>query len=316
MWWSVTSISIIFITVLAASPTKQSASFVFTDFINTSGWNSKGIAFHTGMLGAKWGFANLDAVTHMADEIPDPRKNIPRVLMATVLARIGVSFPYAVGLMFSIQSVEDIVSTPTGVPSLALFRQVLDNDAKAIDLQCLIMIAFIGAIQGVHTWQSRVTWAFARDREWPFSRKLQQIAPAPFETPFWAHMWSVGAVAILGCLYLGSSVALNSFIGSAILFQYLSYSICIILLLAHGRSNIKHGPFWYPKLGLLANLVALVWTGVTLVFCCFPTAYPTTGATMNYASCVIVFIFLYAGFYWAVWGRKTFTLPRERLQKF
>ncbi|EXJ82256.1 hypothetical protein A1O3_06069 [Capronia epimyces CBS 606.96] len=312
MWWSVTSIVIIFITVLAASPTKQSGSFVFTDYINVSGW-SDGIAFLTGMLGANWGFTNLDAVTHMAEEIPNPRVNIPRALMATVITGIGVSFPYAVGLMFSIQSVDDILTTPTGVPSLALFRQVLGNDAGAIGLQCLILIAFVGAIQGVHTWQARVAWAFARDHGWPFSSKLAEIAPAPFQTPIYAHLWSCGAVALLGCLYLGSTVAFNSFIGAGILFQYLSYSVCIILLLLRGRSSIPHGPFWYPRLGYIANLVTLAWTTVTLIFYCFPTAYPTTASTMNYASCVVAFIFLYAGFYWALWGRKTFTLPREKL---
>lgn len=313
MWWSVTSIVIIFITVLAASPTKQSGSFVFTEFINTSGWHSKGVAFLTGMLGSNWGFTNLDAVTHMAEEIPNPSTNIPRVLISTVCTGIAVSFPYAIALMFSIQSVDDLVSTPTGVTSLELFRQAVGNDSGAIGLQCLVLIAFVGAIQGVHTWQSRVAWAFARDHGWPLSSKLAQIAPSPFETPIWAHMWSLGAVALLGCLYLGSSVAFNSFIGSAILFQYLSYAICIVLLLLYGRRNIPHGPFWYPKLGLLANIMTLAWAAVTLVFYCFPPAYPTTPTTMNYASCVIMFLFLYAGLYWAGWGRKTFKLPTKRM---
>ncbi|TVY28730.1 Transmembrane transporter [Lachnellula hyalina] len=53
MWWSVVSIVIILISGLAASPTEQSGSFVFTEFINTSGWE-KGIAFLTGMLGSNW----------------------------------------------------------------------------------------------------------------------------------------------------------------------------------------------------------------------------------------------------------------------
>ncbi|KAI1654732.1 hypothetical protein F4813DRAFT_370093 [Daldinia decipiens] len=34
-----------------------------------------------------------------------------------------------------------------------------------------------------------------------------------------------------------------------------SYSIPTLLVIWHGRKNFQHGPFWYPKLGLLANLV-------------------------------------------------------------
>lgn len=311
MWWSVVSVIVIFVAVLAASPTKQPAEFVFEEFINDSGWDSKGVAFLTGMLGSNWGFTNLDAVTHMAEELPNPTRTIPRALIATVVIGIAVSFPYAIALMFCIQNNAAMVATPTGVPSLELFRQATGSTSGAIGLQCLVLIAFIGAIQGVHTWQSRIAWSFARDRGWPFSNSLAKVAPSPFGVPFWAHLWSCSWVAVLGCLYLGSSVAFNSFIGSSILFQYLSYSICIVLLLLRGRKHLNHGPFWLPRWGLVANVVTLIWTAVTLIFYCFPGYYPTTPSTMNYASCVIVFMFLYAGCYWYSIGRKNFIVARK-----
>lgn len=50
---------VITITILAASPTKQSAKFVFTEFTNDSGWSSNGIAFITGLIGVNWGSVDI-----------------------------------------------------------------------------------------------------------------------------------------------------------------------------------------------------------------------------------------------------------------
>lgn len=311
MYFSVTTLIIIFVTVLAASPTKQSAEFVFVKDVNLSGWESDGVAFLVGLVSANWGFSCLDAVTHMAEEVPDPRRNIPKALLATVITGIGTSWPYAIGLMFATQELVAIIETPTGVPSLELFHLAIGNTAGAIGLQSLLVIVFIGAVYSIHTWQSRMAWAFARDNGWPFSRHIAKVLPQPFDVPIYAHIWSCLWVAILGFLYLGSTVAFNSFISGGILVQYISYSICIILLLLHGRNKIEHGPFWLPKLGLLSNVVVLMWTALTLVFYCFPPAYPTTAKTMNYVSCVIVVMFLYAGFYWIIGGRKNYTLPKK-----
>lgn len=310
LFFSVASLIIIFVTVLVASPTKQSASFVFTDFVNLSGWDSQGVAYLTGMLGANWGFSCLDAVTHMAEEVPDPRINIPKALLATVFMGIATSWPYAIALMFSVQDINSIILTPTGVPSLELFNQVLKgNKAGAIGLQCLLVVIFFTALVGAQTWQSRIAWSFARDRGWPFSRHLAKVAPQPFGVPLWAHLWSCLWVALLGCLYLGSTVAFNSFISGAILLQYISYSMCVLLLLFHGRENIKHGPFWLGKLGYVTNFVTVGWTLLCLVFYSFPPAYPVAAISMNYVSCVIVFIFLYAGTWWALVGRKQYIAP-------
>lgn len=46
----------IFITLLATAPTRQSASFLFTDVVNLTGWDSNGFAFLLGFLLPGWTF--------------------------------------------------------------------------------------------------------------------------------------------------------------------------------------------------------------------------------------------------------------------
>lgn len=51
------------------------------------------------------------------------------------------------------------------------------------------------------------------------------------------------------------TVAFNSLVIGVILFQYLSYSIPITLLLIRGRSTLPRGPFFLGKIGLICNIV-------------------------------------------------------------
>ncbi|KAF2491701.1 amino acid transporter [Lophium mytilinum] len=297
----------IFISVLVASPTKQSAEFVFVAYENSSGW-SDGIAFLTGLLAANWGFSCIDSITHLADEVPEPQKNIPKALMWTVALGVGTCLPIAIATFFSVSNLDDIVSTPTGLPSLEAFYQCLGSKKGAIALESLMAFNFLCAGVSIQTWQSRLAWALACDKGLPFSRHLSLVASQPFDVPIWAHLWSCAWVAILGCLYLGSTEAFNAFIGGGLLLQYLSYSACVIALLIHGRKNITPGPFWLPRFGPVANCVTIGWTLLTLVFYSFPAYIPTTAMTMNYVSCVIVFVIIYAAVFWAGKGRKTFIL--------
>ena len=72
------------IIVLAAMPKQHaSTSFVWTDFDNTTGW-SGGVAFLTGVLNGAFTVGTPDSVTHMAEELPNPRRDLPRAIFAQI----------------------------------------------------------------------------------------------------------------------------------------------------------------------------------------------------------------------------------------
>lgn len=299
----------IFITILAASPTKQSAEFVFANFVNDSGYSSKGVTFLSGMLAANWGFSCMDSITHLADEVPNPQRNIPKALLWTVALGVLTAFPMGIAAFFSVQSLDDVIAPASGLPSLELFYQCTNSKAGSIVLESIMCVCFICAGVSIQTWQSRMAWSLARDNGWPFAIYLARVAPPPLDVPLWAHLWSCIWVAVLGCLYLGSATAFNSFIGGGLLLQYLSYSICVVVLLIHGRDKITPGPFFMRRFGRIANFGTIIWTIVTVIFYSFPAYLPTTAATMNYVSCVIVFMFIYSAVFWVSSGRKNYVTP-------
>ncbi|KAG4438550.1 hypothetical protein IFR05_005974 [Cadophora sp. M221] len=236
--------------------------------------------------GPNWAFSCLDAVTHLVDEIPNPRVNIPKALLVTVTLGSFTGLLTGFALFFSATDLESVFTS--GTPSLQIFSNAFSgNTAAAIALQILVACYVAGAIVGVHTWQSRMAWAFSKDKGFLFHSRMSRLARS-------------------------RSTAFNALISAGILLQYLTYSASILCLLSYGRSNIRHGPFWFPRLGYVANIVTVAWTFISLVFYSFPIYLPVLTEQMNYVSCVIIGVFPYAVGYWALFGRNEFEVPKAQ----
>ena len=144
----------------------------------------------------------------MAEEVARPEKMIPIAIMGTVAIGFVTSWFFSLSMFFSIQELQNLFDTKTGVPILALFYQALVNKAGAIALESLIMATGVGCLIASHTWQNRLCWSFARDGGLPFAGFLSKVHPT-LDVPVQAHAVSCVIVAILGCLYLGSYTAFN-----------------------------------------------------------------------------------------------------------
>lgn len=293
-----------FICLFAMAPERASASDFFITTTNVSGWPN-GVAWLIGLNGANWSFSCLDVIVHITDEIPQPRTNVPKALMWTIIVGFGSGMLIVLGVLVNLPDIDPTVdSTPLAI----YYRICNDNQAAAIGLWLFPLISTIGAVWGIHTWQSRLAWSLSRQGGFPFASYLGRIAPSPFHTPVWSLVWSSLATSIFGCLYLGSQTAFLSLVSAGILLQYLSYSIPVIMMLRRGRSTFEHGPFWYPRLGYLANIVMLCWMVTALVFYCLPYYLPVEAAEMNYVSGVLGAVFLFTASMWFLHARKNYRL--------
>ncbi|KAI8246570.1 Swainsonine transporter [Colletotrichum sp. SAR 10_99] len=281
--FSCTTIVVIFITLFAMSKEHASAKDFFVTQINVSGWQN-GIAFIIGMNGANWSFSCLDVTTHLAEEMPRPSTDIPKALMWTIVVGLVSGLLVVMSVLINVPYLDGADDNS----ALALFYRITGSQAAAVGLWVPVMITTIGAMWSIQTWQSRLAWTISREAGFPLHRHLSKIAPSPLHTPLWSLVFSASGTAIFGCLYLASDLAFNSLISTGLLLQYISYTIPVVLALMQGRSSFKHGPFWYPKLGLLANIVMLAWSVVALIFYCFPYYLPALADEMNYASPVLV----------------------------
>ena len=287
--------------LFAAPRERRSARNFFTHFENQTGW-SDGIAAMVASNSMNWCYACLDAIVHIADEIPNPRENIPRALMWAIATGFTTGMICILAFLFASTDYE------TQNSALTIVHEAFNKNIDAtIAIQIFIFISAIAAMWGIHVWQSRLMWKMAENKGFPFHKHLKKIVGPPFNTPMWALLASAAFTAILSCLNLASERAFSSLISAALLFQYLSYAIPAVLLLLHGRSKIPHGRFWFPKLGYVANVIVVAWTLVALVFYCFPYALPVRAGEMNYVSVVLCVLFVLNLIFWVAHGREHFS---------
>ncbi|OAL75147.1 hypothetical protein A7D00_0745 [Trichophyton violaceum] len=294
---NVLSVSAIIITLFATAKTHTSAKDFF-EVVNVSGWPN-GVAFLIGLNGSNWCFSCLDVATHLAEEIPSPSTNIPKALIWTIV------IAFSSGLLMILAVLVNIgpINTPD-YSGLTVLHHITGSKAAAIGLWVPVLFLVFASLWSIQTWQSRLAWSISRESGFPLHRHFSKIFPAPFYTPIWSLIGSAVGTALFGCLYLASELAFNSLIATGILLQYASYSIPTILVLYRGRSKFQHGPFWYPKLGFMANIVMLAWTLVALIFYCFPVYSEVIPSQVNYVSAVLILIAILITSLWFLYAKK------------
>lgn len=213
----------IMVTIPAVSPKHTKPSYIFASVENISGWDSNGMAFLVGLINANYSYGMIDTAVHLAEEIPEPEKNIPKALYMTIGLGFLTAWPLAVILMWSLSDFDTILNTPTGIPLLELFHVALrQNKAAAIFMFALVIVCYVFAMIGLYAYMYRICWAFSRDNGLPFSHIWSRVHPK-MDIPVQAHLLCTVVVALLSLLGIASTTAFNRYV--AILTNS-SYSPC------------------------------------------------------------------------------------------
>ncbi|WP_030800458.1 amino acid permease, partial [Streptomyces sp. NRRL F-3273] len=104
VWWHLAGVAVI-VTVLAVVPSNhQSPSFVFTEFVNNTGWGSGFYVVMIGLLMAQYTFTGYDASAHMTEETHDAAVAGPRGIVQSIWTSWIAGFVLLLGFTFAIQS--------------------------------------------------------------------------------------------------------------------------------------------------------------------------------------------------------------------
>src|SRR6202048_4299351 len=103
VWWHIIGVLII-VAALAISPTHhQSASFVFTHFVNNTGWGSAFYVVLLGLLLAQYTFTGYDARAHMPEQSKSAPIAGPRGIVMSILVSLVAGWILLIGVTFAIQ---------------------------------------------------------------------------------------------------------------------------------------------------------------------------------------------------------------------
>ncbi|KAF2713231.1 hypothetical protein K504DRAFT_517212 [Pleomassaria siparia CBS 279.74] len=103
----------------------------------------------------------------------------------------------------------------------------------------------------------------------------------------------------MGLIYLGSSTALEVFVGSFVVLTTLSYLAALVPFLFSGRTSIPPGPFFMKgALGFVVNAIACAFMVAWLIIYWFPYVYPVAAENMNYSSLITGGLTIIMGLIW------------------
>ncbi|KAJ5042180.1 uncharacterized protein L3040_004736 [Drepanopeziza brunnea f. sp. 'multigermtubi'] len=320
-------ITIIVCAVLPASAGTghASSSFVWADWSNQTGYSSNGFVFCLGMLNGAYAVGTPDCVSHLAEEIPNPKRNVPFAIAAQMVTGFVTTFCYAITIFYAISNLDDVLAA-TSFPLAIIYRQATTTKAGTMGLLFLILIPIICCCIGTFITAGRCLWTIARDEAVPCSGTFSKISPR-FKNPFNATVFCAVFCTILGLIYVGSSTAFNAFVGSFVVLTTLSYLAAILPFILTRRfsresappgpciSNISPGPYQMGHyLGYAVNTIACSYIAVFVVIYCFPFSLPVTAVNMNYACVIAGSLTIFAGVWWLAQGRA-YVGPRALLHE-
>ncbi|RAR13712.1 amino acid transporter [Stemphylium lycopersici] len=299
------------VVICVVSPTKHSAEWVFTTFINESGWSSDGVAFSIGLLSSTYVLAGYDSATHLTEEIWNPEQNVPRAMLYSIIINGLMGFGWVLAILFCMGDITEAMETNTGYPIVQIFYQITQTRATASAMACaLIIMAGLATVPLMLT-ASRMLWSFANDTGLPFSQTLSRVSSK--------HLVPLPAIAVtsvflilIGLLNIASTTAFNAIVSLGTVALYISYlmPICLILYRRIARpDSLSYGPFKLGRFGIGINVISIIYTVYTSIFLLFPPYQPVTAENMNYAPVVLGGVLVLSATWWFIKGHRTFVGP-------
>lgn len=300
------------VALLVQAHPKRSAYEVFAQVNNVSGWSSTGVAFFLSLLPGVTAINGFDSAAHLAEEMDNPAKQVPQVMIGNTLLSTIVGLPMAIIFCFCITKPDALLDPVGGQVVIQLFLDSLNSKPLFILIGVMwVWVTFVASV-GVTTTTSRVWWSFARQGGLPLHSWLSKTTSFS-KTILPAN--SIYMITLISCLvillYLGPSLVLNAILGTASICFYISYAIPIFCMLY--QKQHQGLPRHYFDLGHVKGNILLTISGLWSVFISvwliLPLKLPVTSANMNYTSVVLAGLVFIFSIYWFTSGRRRYTDP-------
>lgn len=149
-------------TLWVMTPTIGSAQSVWLTSLNEGGWPTQGLSYCVGFLGNVATFVGADASVHLAEEVENAAKNIPRAILAAMLVNGAVGLAMMVTILYCLGDTTTVLDTKTGFPFIQIFLDSVGNVAGATVMTAVVCALTWACAMGITTTASRMTWSFAR----------------------------------------------------------------------------------------------------------------------------------------------------------
>ncbi|WPH04602.1 GABA-specific permease [Acrodontium crateriforme] len=300
-------------------PQRATAHEVFTDFSNLGGWSSIGAAVVLGQTATASALIGLDSAAHMAEEVKNAAKNVPRMMMLSIGINGALGFVSIVTYIFAIKDVkEEVLNSPLNYPFIGIFEAATGSTGTAIGMTApFVALTACTCINSIMA-ASRQLFALARDGGLPFSNffmTLTKVGSTPL--PINAMFCSLIVLVVLALLNLGSNLIVGIIVSLLASGVGLTYSIsigCVLWRRLFG-SPLPPTKWSLGRYGVAINAFAFFYQVFSTIIGFFPTTAHTTAKDMNWAVAVCGAVLLLSGISYIFHGRHVYVPPVERIRK-
>ncbi|KAG0293311.1 hypothetical protein BGZ97_005370 [Linnemannia gamsii] len=297
VWVHIGGVIIILVSILVKTPNKASASFVFTHFINNTGWSSTVYVVLLGLLQSQFTMTGYDASAHMTEETMNADVAGPVGIMMAVGVSFVAGLGYLLALTFGIQDIDRVLNSETGNPIVQIFMESVGDTGALLLLIILLLAQFFCGSASV-TANSRMIYAFSRDGAMPGSKYFHQIHPT-LKSPVWGVWLSCFVSALLGLLYLIHATAFSAITSIATIGLYISYGLPTFCRITYSRNTFEDGPISLGRFSFPIGVISCVWIVIITVLFVLPGASPVTAENMNWTVVIVAAaaIFIFGNWY-------------------
>ena len=312
VWWHVLGVGVIVGALAFVPDHHQSTTFVFTKFVNNTGWGSGVYVVLLGLLMAQYTFTGYDASAHMTEETHDASTAGPKGIVRSIWTSWIAGFVLLLGFTYAIQSYNGELKSATGAPPAQILLDALGATSGKLLLLVVIGAQLFCGMASV-TANSRMIYAFSRDGALPFSRVWHTVSPRT-RTPVAAVWLAAGGALVLGLPYLINYTAYAAVTSVAVIGLYIAYVIPTLLRLGKG-DDFQRGPWHLGRWSRLIGTVSVVWVIVITVLFMLPQVSPVTWESFNYAPVAVLVVLGFAAAWWFASAREWFLNPEHTRTK-
>jgi amino acid permease (GABA permease) len=312
VWWHIAGVVIIVGVLFLFSKYHQSPSYVFTKFVNLTGFSFSGASiyvFLTGLLLAQYTFTGYDASAHMTEETRNAATAGPRGIVFSIIVSLVAGWLLLIGVTQAINDADyATAAAAAGAAPAVIFIDAIGKGGAAFLLLIVIGAQFYCGMSSV-TANSRMIYAFSRDGAVPGSEFWHRINKRT-RTPTNSIWFAAVAAFILGLPYLWNPTAYFAVTSIAVIGLYIAYGIPILLRLLAGE-KFQRGPWHLRQWSRPVGIIAVIWIVFISILFVLPQYAPGNDLlTFNYAPVAVGAVVIYAGGYWFLSAKNWFKGPK------
>lgn len=202
------------------------------------------IALLAGISATTWSYDGMGAVCYMTGEIKDPKKTMPRALIATVLIVI-VLYTALTFVITGLLPFEALMISEAPVAEAASMIPLIGNGAGKLTA-IMAVIVIIGSLSSCIMFQPRIEYAMAKDGL--FFKQFAKVHPK-WETPYFSILVQC-AVAIVLIFASNISDLLGYFTLVALVKNFLTFGTVFVHRKKSSYNPLWRMPYWRLMVGI------------------------------------------------------------------